>query len=320
MNWLHQKVLVVALAAVGLAACPLPSFGVSFTSSYTAGGTWRTVYAQGFRPNVTPTPDPGHAPTDTVSLDRFQFFKGGTADTATNIQLAIVSNIFLDITPGQFTTNTSITPSFVGLSTNTIANTSSIATGGAITFNFDHLPLNYAFFDAQQSFPANYAAIFVNNNGGVLTPVLVSTLGVNYISGQNEIESDYGSPGDYFLSTSNFTTTNSFGTFFATFNQTDSGGYGDTNFIASFDLPAGVTGDYNGNGTVDAGDYAVWRKSPGNFGGSPAGYTTWRSNFGNPPGSGNGLGSANVPEPTVGALAVMALFALLCGGRKFAGR
>src|SRR4029078_7426709 len=98
MNWLHQKVLVVALAAVGLAACPLPSFGVSFTSSYTARGTWRTVYAQGFRPNVTPTPDPGHAPTDTVSLDRFQFFKGGTADTATNIQLAIVSNIFLDIT------------------------------------------------------------------------------------------------------------------------------------------------------------------------------------------------------------------------------
>ena len=115
-----------------------------------------------------------------------------------------------------------------------------------------------------------------------MLPVLVSTLGVNYISGQNEIESDYGPPGDYFLSTSNYTETNSFGTFFKTFNQTDSGGYGDTNFIASFDLPTGPTGDYNGNGAVDAADYVLWRKSPGDFGGSPTGYNTWRSNFGNP--------------------------------------
>jgi hypothetical protein len=320
MNRLYQKLLVAAVVATSLAASALPASAISFTTSYTAGGTWRTVYAQGFRPNVTPSPDPGHAPTDTVLLDRFQFFKGGTADTATNIQLAIVSNIFLDITPGQFTTNTSITPSFVGLSTNTIADTASIATGGAITFSFDHLPLNYAFFDTQQSFPANYAAVFVNNNNGVLTPVLVSTLGVNYVSGQNEIESDYGQPGDYFLSTSNFTETNSFGTFLKTFNQTDSGGYGDTNFIASFDLPAGVTGDYNGNGTVDAGDYVVWRKTPGNFGGSPGGYTTWRSSFGSPPGSGSGLGSSNVPEPTAGVLAGVSMMALLLGKRHFARR
>ncbi len=318
MNRLCQKVLVAAVAATSLAASALPAFAISFTTSYTAGGTWRTVYAQGFRPNVTPTPDPGHGPTDTVLLDRFQFFKGGTADTAANIQLAIVSNFFLDITPGKFTTDTSITPAFVGLSTNTIADTASIATGGAITFNFNHLPLNYGFFDAQQNFPANYAAIFVNNNGGVLTPVLVSTLGVNYITGQNEIESDYGQPGDYFLSTSNYTHTNASGTFLDSFNATDSGGYGDTNFIASFDLPASVTGDYNSNGTVDAGDYVVWRKTPGNFGGSPGGYTTWRSTFGNPPGSGSGLGSSNVPEPTAGALAVISTIALLLGKRHFA--
>jgi hypothetical protein len=309
---------VAAVVATSLAASALSAFAVSFTTSYTAGGTWRTVYAQGFRANVTPTPDPGHAPTDTVLLDRFQFFKGGTADTATNIQLAIVSNLFLDITPGQFTTNTTTTPAFVGLSTNTISDTASIATGGAITFNFNHLPLNYAFFDAQQSFPANYAAIFVNNNNGVLTPLLVSTLGVNYVTGQNEIESDYGQPGDYFLSTSNFSHTNASGTFLDSFNATDSGGYGDTNFVASFDLPAGVTGDYNGNGIVDAGDYALWRKTPGNFGGSPGGYTTWRSSFGNTPGSGSGLGSSNVPEPTAGVLAVMSILALLLSKRHFA--
>lgn len=266
--------------------------------------------------HLLPIPD---MRTDTVLLDRFQFFKSGTPDSATNIQLAIVSNFFLNIAPGQFTTNTSITPAFVGLSTNTIAETASIATGGAITFNFDHLPLNYGFFDAQQNFPANYAAVFVNNNNGVLTPVLVSALGVNYIAGQNEIESDYGPPGDYFLSTSNFTHTNASGTFFDAFNATDSGGHGDSNFIASFDLPAGVTGDYNNNGSVDAVDYAVWRKSPGDFGGA-VGYTTWRSNFGNPPGSGSGLGSTNVPEPTAGVLAIMALFALVHDRKQFGTR
>src|SRR4029078_3198320 len=274
-----------------LIAAAAPALAVSFTTSYTAGGTWRTVYAQGFRANVTPSPDPAHAGTDTVSLDRLQFFKGGLSDSATNIQLAIVSNLFLDITPGQFTTNPTITPAFVGLSTNTIANTSSIPTGSAITFNFNHLPLNYAFFDAQLNFPANYAAIFVNNNNGVLTPVLVSTLGVNYVAGQNEIESDYGQPGDYFLSTSNYTHTNTPGTFFDTSNATDSSRYGDADFIASFDLPAGVAGDYNGNGTVDAGDYVVWRRSPGDVVGSPDVYNTWRSNFVKSPGSGSALSS-----------------------------
>src|SRR6185503_547212 len=99
MNRRIPIVIAAAVAVASLIAAAAPALAVSFTTSYTAGGTWRTVYAQGFRANVTPTPDPGHAPNDTVSLDRFQFFKGGTADTATNIQLAIVSNIFLDITP-----------------------------------------------------------------------------------------------------------------------------------------------------------------------------------------------------------------------------
>jgi hypothetical protein len=43
-------------------------------------------------------------------------------------------------------------------------------------------------------------------------------------------------------------------------------------------------GDYNGNGTVDAADYVVWRKSNGN----PAGYDTWRNNFGRTGGGGGG--------------------------------
>ncbi|HEY3393540.1 MAG TPA: hypothetical protein VGK58_12590, partial [Lacipirellulaceae bacterium] len=38
-------------------------------------------------------------------------------------------------------------------------------------------------------------------------------------------------------------------------------------------------GDYNGDGTVDAADYVVWRKAPNVFGGD-AGYNTWRAAFG----------------------------------------
>jgi hypothetical protein len=71
---------------------------------------------------------------------------------------------------------------------------------------------------------------------------------------------------------------------------------------------ASPAGDYNGNGVVDAADYAAWRKTL-NLTASPAGsgadgnqnglidagdYTYWRSRFGN---AVSGLGSSNIPEP-----------------------
>lgn len=79
---------------------------------------------------------------------------------------------------------------------------------------------------------------------------------------------------------------------------------------------AGLPGDFNNNGNVDAADYVVWRKNnntnnslPNDGGlGTPVGanyYALWRSNFGNTAGSGSGLASAAVPEPmTLGLLAV----------------
>jgi hypothetical protein len=94
--------------------------------------------------------------------------------------------------------------------------------------------------------------------------------------------------------------------------------------IASLDAiafslpPAGLTGDYNSNGTVDAGDYDVWRKyvttthvlpnDPigGNVG--PGQYTQWRSNFGKPPGS--GVSVSSVPEPTCAALILIGILAM----------
>jgi hypothetical protein len=312
-SWCRKFVLTAAVCALGS-----PALAISFTNSYTDGGTWRTIYAQGFKASVSPNPDPGLAIGDTVHLDRFQFFKSGTADTASDIQLAIVNNFFLNL--ATFTTSS---PELVGLSTNTIASTASIATGDPITFNFNHLPIIYGADNQDEIGNNNYTAIFVNNVGGTLTPVLVSALGVNYLTGQNEIQSDYGRPGDYYLSTSNFTTTNSFGTFLNSFNQTDSGLYGDSNFVAYYDLPAGVPGDYNGNGVVDAADYVLWRNGGplqnevatiGTV--SPDDYAAWRARFGNTSGSGTGLAGAAVPEPATAFLAALACIVSLPQRRR----
>jgi hypothetical protein len=72
--------------------------------------------------------------------------------------------------------------------------------------------------------------------------------------------------------------------------------------------PEGVAGDYNHNGKVDAADYVLWRNgdSPDD---SPAGYNLWKANFGNPPGSGSGLGSSAVPEPSSLVLACLTMLA-----------
>jgi hypothetical protein len=53
--------------------------------------------------------------------------------------------------------------------------------------------------------------------------------------------------------------------------------------------------DYNSDGTVDAADYVVWRKTDG----TSSGYDTWRSHFGLTVVSGLSAGeNAAVPEPT----------------------
>jgi hypothetical protein len=72
-------------------------------------------------------------------------------------------------------------------------------------------------------------------------------------------------------------------------------------------LPAGVPGDYNVNGVVDAGDYVAWRKGgllqnqvddPDHV--TPQDYVEWRARFGNLAGSGvgGGLSNLSIPEPS----------------------
>jgi hypothetical protein len=91
---------------------------------------------------------------------------------------------------------------------------------------------------------------------------------------------------------------------------------------------AGLIGDYNNNGIVDAADYTVWRdhlgqsfslpnRDPINSGAiSAADYNSWKANFGSHSGAGAGaLGSSQVPEPSTLVMALV-LTAGLCGGRR----
>ncbi|MGA2247629.1 MAG: PEP-CTERM sorting domain-containing protein [Verrucomicrobiota bacterium] len=177
-----------------LAGCTLSAQAQSYAISYTDGGTWSTVYAQGFSTSLGATPAPGVADGTAVDLTQFQFFKSGDADSAANIQLAIFNTMYPDTT--GLTTGSS---SFVGLSDNTIASTGPIATGSPIIFTFGDLQLSYG---------NDYSAYFVNvGAGGTLTPVLVSALTANYVlesDGNYHPASNYGTESQYQYTTGNY--------------------------------------------------------------------------------------------------------------------
>ena len=83
---------------------------------------------------------------------------------------------------------------------------------------------------------------------------------------------------------------------------------------------AGVAGDYNGNGVVDAADYVLWRKGgPLQNEGRTSGvvdqqdYLFWRAQYGAATGSGSGSslnGGAAVPEPAVFISLAIGLFGM----------
>ncbi len=87
---------------------------------------------------------------------------------------------------------------------------------------------------------------------------------------------------------------------------------------------AGLAGDYNANGRVDASDYVVWRNSQGQVGSSlpadgngdgavnQADYQLWRENYGlGVPAIAAGS-AASVPEPATAALLCLAAGLLAC--------
>ncbi|MEX0613790.1 MAG: hypothetical protein WD738_18610 [Pirellulales bacterium] len=100
------------------------------------------------------------------------------------------------------------------------------------------------------------------------------------------------------------------GTLSGTFDNVTSGytvDYG-TGLSSQITLMAGLPGDWNHDGKVDAADYVVWRKDPANNGGDPDGYNIWRQNFGNSTGGGSGALTAGgaVPEPATMLLLLLA--------------
>ena len=179
------------------------------------------IFGQGFTPGLNASPDPGHSDLEFVGLDRFTFFKDGNTDAASNIKLAIVDNIFLNLV----NLNTSRSE-FVGISTNTIASTAGLSVGDPYTFEFASLQLEYG---------TDYGAIFVNDDGfGNLAPVKVSALTADYQEtspGFFEPASNYGGSFDFQYATSNFINSNLFGDFLFGFSEG-----GDTKFEAVFDL------------------------------------------------------------------------------------
>lgn len=82
------------------------------------------------------------------------------------------------------------------------------------------------------------------------------------------------------------------------------GGIGDSqNYGIAWWFGSGLSsnpGDFNGDGSVNAADYVVWRKNDG----SSASYDEWVANFGNTNGSGSTFGS--VPEPNTSLLLIIA--------------
>jgi PEP-CTERM motif-containing protein len=93
-------------------------------------------------------------------------------------------------------------------------------------------------------------------------------------------------------------------------------GGGNGQILQAFQNTVGLTGDFNSDGKVDAGDYATWRKNEtanaalandNAVGNQPARFDLWRANFGNPAAAGGGLGGAQVPEPAAIGLLLLGL-------------
>jgi len=85
-------------------------------------------------------------------------------------------------------------------------------------------------------------------------------------------------------------------------------------------VSAGVAGDYNGNGVVDAADYVLWRNggpllnevdAPGTV--NQTDYDAWRARFGNTAGSGSG---SAVPEPATALLMLVGASLTACKRRR----
>ncbi|WP_425397309.1 PEP-CTERM sorting domain-containing protein [Aeoliella sp.] len=88
-----------------------------------------------------------------------------------------------------------------------------------------------------------------------------------------------------------------------------------------------LTGDYNGDGTVNIADYTVWRNNLGGTAVLPgdttpgsvtaADFDVWKANFGASSGAIGGVAAANVPEPSTALLVLLGASTALLKLRRF---
>jgi hypothetical protein len=86
---------------------------------------------------------------------------------------------------------------------------------------------------------------------------------------------------------------------------------------AIISTPTQIAGDYNDNVTVDAADYAVWRKDLGTVY-TQNDYNVWRAHFGQTASGGVSAGATvAAPEPTAILMLVLAtITCLITNGRR----
>lgn len=221
----------------------------------------------------------------TVIANRIDHTSGGTFDfTGGTLH---VNNFFGDLTNagGTLAPGNSIGTTAVSGDYTQNAGTLQIEIASATSYDF--LDLN----GANQEF------------GGTLQVLLINGYSPAEGASFNILDWDFTSSGTFALSLPTLAESLAWNT-----SQLHSAG------ILSVVAAAGLLGDSNQDGAVNAADYVSWRKLDG---ANENGYTTWRQHFGEPAGGGAAEEQSPVPEPISASPLVTGLLLTVLGRRFF---
>jgi len=308
-RWLGWRAATLALTAL----CQLPTSVVCATIN--AGTTTVTSIGHSFEPE-NPTPGTGHPAVVTDFLvNQTQEVGGGAVLPAVTVNLDVDTSISYTITApaGKKFVIDLPAGSSASMSLSLAWQTGAFNFGNSAEFNASFQNL----VGVAPSFPSS-SFVGANNQSfdfASLTPVFSNDLSFTSVTftttydprtlGQGPLTyQPAGSIAPFGTTARNA----NFAISYATTGAVDPG-----RFVS---LVSVVLGDYNGDGTVDASDYTLWRKSIGSTTNLAADgnnngvidngdFDVWRAHFGQTAGTGTGLNTiASVPEPASGLLVV----------------